>query len=80
MRPAAEVDEVVVPIEADLAVLDGLVELLDLIDLVVLVQPAEERERLGHVHLAALERDILRHDRPHALLDPPEVLRLQGAR
>ena len=78
--PPAEVREDVVGVHADLAVLDGLIELLDLVDLVVLMLCAEEVERLRDVHLAALEGDVLLDHRAHPLLDLLEIVGLERPR
>ncbi len=80
VRPAAEIDEVVVPVRAHPAVLDRLVELLDLVDLVVLMPLAEQPEGVGDVQLIALEGQVLPDHRPHPLFDPGEVIRLQRSR
>jgi hypothetical protein len=80
VRPAAEIHEAVVLVDRDLVFAHLFVELLDLIHFVRLLALAEELERLGHAHVAMLERHVgLRH-LAHLLLDLREVVGLERAR
>ena len=82
VRSAAEVDEVAVLVDGDLAVpsAGGVVlavlsaELLDLFDLVVLTPLREEPDRVRSRHLAMLEGEVARDRGAHPLLDPGQVL------
>ena len=82
MRSAAEVDEVAVLVDGDLAVpsAGGVIlavlsaELLDLFDLVVLTPLREEPDRVRSGHLAMLEGEVARDRGAHPLLDPGQVL------
>ena len=89
VRSLAEIDESIVLVDAHAPVLHLVVavfvravlcELFDLVDLVVLVPFAEERERLGHAHHAMLERRVLLHDIAHLRLDLAEVIGRERAR
>src|SRR5438477_982780 len=89
VRSPAQIDESVVLVHADAPVADLVVavvvrallcKLFDLVDLVVLLALAEEPERLGHRHVAMLERQVLLGDLAHLHLDLSEVVRGQRAR
>src|SRR5882724_11562923 len=67
--PAAEVDEVPLPVERDARSLEPLEDL----DLERLVALAEEADRLLARHLLPLERIRALHDLPHDLFDLREV-------
>src|SRR6266581_3341695 len=88
VRSLAEIDEAVVLVDADLAVLYLVVavlvgallrEFLDLVDLVVLIASTKELQRLGHGHVAMLERRVFPYDLAHLRLDLPEVVRRERA-
>ena len=71
VRPAAQILEVVVPIEADGLAVEPLGEL----ELVRLVLRPEAREQLVSLHaVLPHERDIAREDAAHLLLDPFEIV------
>src|SRR5450830_461910 len=80
VRPAAEVDEVALGVDAD-GLLAG--EVLDELDLERLVRARagrtgcarrpEDGQRLGARQLGARHRQVLAHDPGHLLLDTPEV-------
>ncbi len=74
VRPPAEVDEVAVPVQAHLLVLD----LVDELQLVRLLR--EQLARLLPGHLLVHERHVGGHPRAHLLLDDRQVVRGQGPR
>jgi hypothetical protein len=72
--PAAEVDEVPLAVERHPIVPDALEDL----HLVGLAPLAEEGDRLGPAHLAALEGQVGLRDVAHDRLDLREVVRREG--
>ena len=74
VRPAAEVDEVGLPVAGERALGDAG----DDLHLQVVALPLEERDGLGLRHLDALDGGVLGHDLPHLGLDLLEVLVREG--